>query len=135
MKKNLYICIIESLCFTAESNTMLQIQLCGRGGVVSKLCPTLCNPVNCSPPGSSVHQIFQARILDWFLFLLPRDLPNPGIESTSPALQVVSLLLNHQESHFYPFTFSLWVSSNLRFYFFFQNSEDMFHFLSCQFLL
>ena len=28
-------------------------------------CPTLCNPVDCSPPGSSVHRILQARILDW----------------------------------------------------------------------
>jgi len=29
------------------------------------LCPTLCNPMDCSLPGSSVHGIFQARILDW----------------------------------------------------------------------
>ena len=28
-------------------------------------CPTLCNPMNCSPPGSSIHGIFQARILKW----------------------------------------------------------------------
>ena len=28
-------------------------------------CPTLCNPVDCGPPGSSVHGIFQARILEW----------------------------------------------------------------------
>ena len=32
---------------------------------VAKLCLTLCYPVNCSPPGSSVHGIFQARILEW----------------------------------------------------------------------
>ena len=30
-----------------------------------KLCPTLCNPMDCSPPGPSVHGIFQARILKW----------------------------------------------------------------------
>ena len=30
-----------------------------------QLCPTLCNPMDCSPPGSSVHGIFQARILGW----------------------------------------------------------------------
>ena len=36
-------------------------------GVVQSLksCPTLCNPMNCSPPGSSVHGILQARILEW----------------------------------------------------------------------
>ena len=28
-------------------------------------CPTLCDPVDCSPPGSSVHGILQARILEW----------------------------------------------------------------------
>ena len=28
-------------------------------------CPTLCDPVDCSPPGSSVHRILQARILEW----------------------------------------------------------------------
>ena len=33
--------------------------------VVSKLCPTLYDPMDCSPPGSSVHGIFLARILDW----------------------------------------------------------------------
>ena len=30
-----------------------------------QLCPTLCNPVNCSPLDSSVHGILQARILEW----------------------------------------------------------------------
>ena len=37
-----------------------------------------------SPPGSSVHALFQARILDQVL--TPGDLPDPGIEPTSPAL-------------------------------------------------
>ena len=32
---------------------------------VIQLCPTLCDPMDCSPPGSSVHGIFQARILEW----------------------------------------------------------------------
>ena len=35
-----------------------------RGGLVSKLCPTLCNPMDCSLPGSSVYGISQARILE-----------------------------------------------------------------------
>ena len=30
-----------------------------------QLCPTLCNPMDSSPPGSSVHRILQARILEW----------------------------------------------------------------------
>ena len=32
---------------------------------VTQLCPTLCNPMDCNPPGSSVHGILQARILEW----------------------------------------------------------------------
>ena len=32
---------------------------------VTQSCPTLCNPVDCSLPGSSIHGIFQARVLEW----------------------------------------------------------------------
>ena len=32
---------------------------------VAQLCPTLCDPMDCSPPGSSVHRIFQAGVLEW----------------------------------------------------------------------
>ena len=32
---------------------------------VAQLCPTLCNPMDCSLPDSSVHGIFQARVLEW----------------------------------------------------------------------
>ena len=49
-------------------------------------------------PGSSVHGISQARILEWLPFPAPGDLPDPGIEPASPALQVDSLLLSHQGS-------------------------------------
>ena len=44
-----------------------------------------------SPPGSSVHKISQARILEWVAFPSPGDLPNPGIKPRSPALQADSL--------------------------------------------
>jgi len=32
---------------------------------VAQSCPTLSHPVNCSLPGSSIHGIFQARVLEW----------------------------------------------------------------------
>ena len=54
-------------------------------------CPILCDPMDCSPPGSSVHGILQARILEWVPFPSPGDLPNPGIKPRSPALQADSL--------------------------------------------
>ena len=32
---------------------------------VAQLCPTLNDPIDCRPPGSSIHGIFQARVLEW----------------------------------------------------------------------
>ena len=53
---------------------------------VSQSCRTLCNPMDCSLPGSSIHGIFQARILEWVAISFSRDLPNPGIKPGSLAL-------------------------------------------------
>ena len=50
--------------------------------LVSWLCPTLCNSIDYSPPGSSVYGILQARILEWVAILFSRDLPDPETEST-----------------------------------------------------
>ena len=44
-------------------------------------------PVDCSPPGSSVHGILQARILKWVAISFSRGSSNPGIELESPALE------------------------------------------------
>ena len=57
--------------------------------LVAQSCLTLCNPMDFSPPGSSVHGIIQARILEWVAMPSSRDLPDPGIELVSlmsPAL-------------------------------------------------
>ena len=45
--------------------------------------PTLCDPMDCSLPRSSVRGIFQARILMWIAIPSPGDLPNPGIKPKS----------------------------------------------------
>ena len=55
--------------------------------LVTYSCPTLCDPLDCSPPGSSVHGILQARILEWVPRPPPGTLPNPGIELWSPTLE------------------------------------------------
>ena len=44
------------------------------------------------PPGSSVHGILKARRLEWVAMPSSRDLPDPGVELRSPALQADSLL-------------------------------------------
>ena len=41
----------------------LRLRCCSR--LVAQSCPTLCDPVDCSPPGSSIHGILQRRILEW----------------------------------------------------------------------
>ena len=51
--------------------------------------------MNCSPPGSSVHGIFHQEYWSGLPFPCPGDLPDPGIESRSPALQADSLPLIH----------------------------------------
>ena len=56
--------------------------------LVTQLCPTLCNPMDCSLPDSSVYGISQARMLEWVAIPdSPGDLPNPRIKPRSPALQ------------------------------------------------
>ena len=42
--------------------------------------------MNYGPPASSVHGVFQARILEWLPFPSPGDLPYPGVEPMSPTL-------------------------------------------------
>ena len=54
---------------------------------VAQSCPTLCDYMDCSLPGYSIHGIFQARILEWIAIPSPGDLPNPGIKLGFLALQ------------------------------------------------
>ena len=62
---------------------------------VVQLCPALCSPVD-----YIVHGILQARILKWVAFPFSRDLPNPGIEPRSPAVQTDSLPAEPQRKPF-----------------------------------
>ena len=59
--------------------------------LVAQPCPTLCNPMYRSPPGSSVHGILQARILEWVAMLCSRGSSQPGIDPRFPALWEDSL--------------------------------------------
>ena len=55
--------------------------VCARARAQS--CLTLCDPMDCSLPGSSVHGIFQAGILEWVAIPFSGDLPGPGVEPAS----------------------------------------------------
>ena len=48
-----------------------------------QLCLILCDPMDCSPPGSSVHWILHARILEWLATSSPRGSPDLGVEPKS----------------------------------------------------
>ena len=48
--------------------------------LVAQLCPTLCDSLDCSQPGSSVQVILQASRLEWVAMPSPEDLLNAGIE-------------------------------------------------------
>ena len=45
--------------------------------LVAQSCPTLCDPMDCSPPGSTVHGVLQARILEWIAFPFSRGSSQP----------------------------------------------------------
>ena len=73
----------------------ISILICETGmketkALAAQSCPTLWDPMDGSPPGSSVRGILQARILDWVVICFSRDLPDPGIKPRSPAVQVDS---------------------------------------------
>ena len=54
-------------------------------------CPTVCDHMDCSLPGSSVHGILQEIILHWVTIPSSGNLPDSGIVPQSPALQAASL--------------------------------------------
>ena len=51
-QSDLLVCVCVCVC------------VCG-AGLIAKLCPTLCDPIDSSPPGSDVRGVFRARILEW----------------------------------------------------------------------
>ena len=60
--------------------------------LVTQSCPTLGDPMDCSPLDSPVHGILQARILEWVAIPFSRGSSDPGIEPRSPPLQADSFL-------------------------------------------
>ena len=70
------------MCICTTAFFLIQNCACS----IALLCLNLCDPMDYSPPGSFVHGIFKSRILEWLLFPPPGNLPDPEIESESPAL-------------------------------------------------
>ena len=66
------VCVVQRLCVCAQPLSSVR----------------LCSPTGCSPPGSTIHGISQAKMLEWLPRPTPGDLSDPGVEhvSESPAL-------------------------------------------------
>ena len=65
---------------------------------VTQSCPTLCNPMDCSPPGSSGHGILQARILEWVVIPFSRGIfPTQGSNLGLPCCRHGLYHLSHRE--------------------------------------
>ena len=69
---------------------------------VAQSCPTLSDPMDCNPPGSSVHRIFQARVLEWGAIAFSKDLAYLLL-NTSPKYPCTCTLGNmHKNTHSSP---------------------------------
>ena len=79
-----------------DSSSFLCVRLLGR-----RSCLTLCDPMDCSPPGSSVHRIVQARILEWAAIFSPRRSSQPRDQTCLPHCRWILDLLSHQGSPFF----------------------------------
>ena len=58
--------------------------------LVTQSCLTLCDPMDCSPTGSSVHVILQARMLEWVAISSSRQSSQPRGSNQFPTLQAYS---------------------------------------------
>ena len=54
--------------------------------LIAQSCLTLCDPMDCSLPGSSVHGIFQAKILEWVAISCSQGSSQPRDKTVSPAV-------------------------------------------------
>ena len=57
--------VVEPLVYHQFWIFFLHCTFCMHACLVTESCPTLCNPMDCSPPDSSLHGILQARVLEW----------------------------------------------------------------------
>ena len=84
------------------SNDLTAMQLPYRttcsGGLVAQSCPTLCDPVDCGPSGSSVLGLLQARMPEWVAIPFSGDLPTQGLKPGLPHCRQILYRLSLQGS-------------------------------------
>ena len=71
------VCLVKALVFPVVmyGSESLTIKKAAAAIAAKSLqsCPTLCDPMDCSPPGSSIHGIFQATVLEWVPLPSPKE--------------------------------------------------------------
>ena len=76
----------SALCTKHFLQTLLSwVWQAGQAALLARSHPTLCDSMDCSSPGSSLHGVFQARILEWDVIPTPGHLLNPWSEPIHPA--------------------------------------------------
>ena len=100
------LCLGLTTCTSADSTSLVGLV----GGLnkvrlrvsVTQSCPTLRHPVDCSPPGSSVHGILQARRLEWVAISSSRGSSRPRDQTQASCVSCIAgrffYRLNHLES-------------------------------------
>ena len=71
--------LFSILCFSILNISKVKVKV-----LVAQWCPTLFDPVDCSPSYPCVPGILQVRILEWVTMTFSRDLPHPEIKARSP---------------------------------------------------
>ena len=93
-------CFSKCFCFITEIHACMYRYNWQNESEVAQSCPTLFEPMDCSLPGSSVHGIFQARVLEWVAISFSRGI-SPTQESNLCLLHCGQMLyhLSHQGRH------------------------------------
>ena len=76
--------------------------------LVAQLCPTLCDSMDYSPSGSSVHGVLQARVLEWVAIPFSRGSSQPRDRTCLLHCRQIPYHLNHQGSFVLCFLYVLW---------------------------
>ena len=74
-----------------------------------QLCPALCNPMDCSPPGSCVHRVLQARILEWIAIPSSRGLYPPKDQTRVSCISCIAGIVSTAEPLGKPMTTIYWM--------------------------
>ena len=90
---------VSAICCTGRWVLPKCVYVCTHARLVAQSCLTLCNPMDCSPPGSSASRDFPGKNIDWSGLPCPppRDLPNPWIKPSLPHCRQI-YHLSHQGS-------------------------------------